>query len=120
MKSLHLHIDRIVVEGLPESGQRRFRRALEFELQQLAESGVPASIAESSIRKRIQAVNAGPLRPGTTPEQAAAQVARSIRQSAFPSEKTQGAADNSAVSPTPSDASGATTNTSGREARPHA
>ena len=40
MKTLHLHIDRIVVEGLSESGQRRFVRVLESQLHALAESGI--------------------------------------------------------------------------------
>jgi hypothetical protein len=79
MNSLYLHINRIVVDGLPESGQRRFVRALEAELRQLAESGM-ADGSRRSMRQRIQALAAGQLRPGATPEQAAAQVARSIRQ----------------------------------------
>ena len=83
MKHLHLDIDRVVVEGLSKSGQRRFARALEAQLQQLAESGITDAFT-SNLRKRIDTLNAGQLHPRATPEQAAAQVARSIRQSVFP------------------------------------
>jgi hypothetical protein len=80
MKSLHLHIDRIVVEGLPEAGARQFRGALEAQLRELAGSGV-ADQFSGNLRKRVQSLDAGQLRPGATPAQAAAQVARSIRHS---------------------------------------
>jgi hypothetical protein len=83
MKSLHLHIDRIVVEGLSKSGQRRFASALEAELHRIAEGGIADAFTRNT-RKRIQALNAGKLRAGATPEQAAAQVARSIRESILP------------------------------------
>jgi hypothetical protein len=79
MKSLHLHIDRIVVEGLPEAGARQFRSALEAQLRELAESGI-ADRFSGNVRKRIQSLDAGQLRPGATPAQAAAQIAKSIRQ----------------------------------------
>lgn len=80
MKTLHLRIDRIVVEGLPESGQRQFVRALESNLREMAESGI-ADEFTGSTRKRIAALNVGQLRPGATATQAARQVANSIRQS---------------------------------------
>jgi hypothetical protein len=85
MKSLHLHIDRIVVEGLSQVGQRRFASALEAQLRTMAESetgeGDLLNQFTRSTRKRIPALSAGQLRPGASPEQAAAQVVRSIRQS---------------------------------------
>lgn len=108
MKALHLHIDRIVVEGLSESGQRRFARALEAQLHALAESGIADSFTRTT-RKRIQSLEVGQLRPGATPEQAAAQVIRSIRQSVFKQTQTAHAA-RSNVSMKPS----------GGEARNHA
>ncbi|MGB6691940.1 MAG: hypothetical protein WBE76_29200, partial [Terracidiphilus sp.] len=80
MKSLRLHIDRIVVEGLPEAGQRQFASALEAQLRELAGSGIADGFS-GNTRKRIQSLDAGQLRPGATPAQAAAQVANSIRQS---------------------------------------
>jgi hypothetical protein len=85
MKSVKLHIERIVVEGLTASGQQRFLRALESQLHQWAgahsaSDGLAAGFTRNT-RKRIQALDAGPLRPGTTPEQAATQVVRSIHQS---------------------------------------
>lgn len=85
MKSLHLHIDRIVVEGLSQAGQRRFAGALEAQLRAMTEGetgeGDLLNQFTRSTRKRIPALNAGQLRPGASPEQAAAQVVRSIRQS---------------------------------------
>jgi hypothetical protein len=80
MKSLHLRIDRMVVEGLPEAGQRRFAGALERRLREMARSGL-ADEFTGNTRKRIAALDAGQLRPGATAEQAAAQVADSIRRS---------------------------------------
>ena len=118
MKSLHLEIDRIVVEGLPESGQRRFVRALEAQLHELAESGIADSFTRN-MRKRVQELNAGQLRPGATPEQAAAQVARSIRQSVFPAGQAARQTDSPALSPRPSMASSAQITTSGSKARHH-
>jgi hypothetical protein len=80
MKSLHLAIDRVVVEGLPASGQRRFVRAVEERLRELARSGIAEAFARDT-RSRIQSLSAGQLRPGATPDQAALQVVNSIRQS---------------------------------------
>jgi hypothetical protein len=112
MKALHLHIDRIVVEGLSESGQRRFARVLEAQLHALAESGIADHFTRST-RKRVQALEVGQLRPGATPEQAAAQVVRSIRQSVLGKGQAAQAAR-------PSVASTAPIKTSGGEARTHA
>jgi hypothetical protein len=91
MKSLHLHIDRIVVEGLPEAGHRQFRSALETQLRDLAESGI-ADRFSANARKRIQSLDAGKLRPGATPAQAAAQVAKAIRQGIGMNSQSAGAA----------------------------
>lgn len=112
MKTLHLHIDRIVVEGLSESGQRRFVRVLESQLHALAESGIADGFTRNT-RKRLQMLEVGQLRHGATPEQAAAQVIQSIRQSVFSKTQSTGPARNSVAAP----ASG---KSSGGEARTHA
>jgi hypothetical protein len=112
MKSLHLHIDRIVVEGLSESGQRRFARVLEAQLHALAESGIADNFTRNT-RKRLQALEVGQLRPGATPEQAAAQVVRSIRQSVFSKGPAAGAARSAPGSSAPMKSGGG-------EARTHA
>jgi hypothetical protein len=79
MKSLHLAVDRIVVQGLPTSGQRRFVSALQQRLRELAQCGIPEELAPNT-RERIQSLNAGQLRSGATPEEAALQVVNAIRQ----------------------------------------
>lgn len=76
---LHLHVDRIVVEGLPEAAQHRFTQALKSGLNRIAEEGLPAGMSTS--RRRISSVNAGPVPPGCSAERAAGQVVRAIRQS---------------------------------------
>jgi hypothetical protein len=115
MKALHLHIDRIVVEGLSESGQRRFARVLESQLQALAESGIADHFTRNT-RKRLQALDVGQLRAGATAEQAAAQVIRSIRQSVF----GKGQAGQTEQAARPSVAASAPMKSGGGEARTHA
>ena len=80
MRAVHVHIDRMVVEGLPEPQQRQFGRALEDRLRALAASGIADGFA-SGARVRIPALDAGQLRAGATASQAAAQVVRSIEKS---------------------------------------
>jgi hypothetical protein len=87
MKTLHLHIDRIVVEGLPEANHRQFLSALETQLHELAEGGI-ANQFSGNTRKRLQSIDAGQLRPGASPAQVAAQVANAIRQTMNPSAGT--------------------------------
>jgi hypothetical protein len=77
-RRVHVHIDRIVVDGLPTSGRKRFLRALEVQLEELAESGL--ADATSSPRRRIGSLQAGQMRPGAGAEQAAGQVAAALRQ----------------------------------------
>jgi len=84
MKTLHLHIDRIVVDGLPENGQPQFLRALESQLLELAESGIADQFSRNT-RRRLQSIDAGQLRLGSSPAQAAAQVTAAIRQTISPS-----------------------------------
>lgn len=74
-RELKIHIDRLVVEGLPAQGQRRFVRALENQLAELA-SGLPVT---SIAAGRIASVDAGQMRAGATPEHAASQVTAALR-----------------------------------------
>jgi len=77
MKAVHLHIGRIVVEGLPKAQQRQFARVLEERLHAWAASGA-ASQLSSGAHVEIPALDAGLLRPGATASQAAMQVVNSI------------------------------------------
>lgn len=76
-KTLHLHIDRIVVEGLPATSQRQFESALKQQLREWARGGI-ADQFQGNTRRRIASLSAGPLRPGATPAQAAARIVGSI------------------------------------------
>jgi hypothetical protein len=82
-RTLHLNIDRIVVEGLSPADQRRFASALESRLRAMADSGIADHFTRNT-RKRIAALNVGQLRPGATAAQAADQVTASILQSIAP------------------------------------
>lgn len=75
---LHLHIDRIVVDGLPASAQQRFVRALKSGLTEMAENGIPPGL--SAGKRRISSLDAGQLARGASGEQAAGQVLRAIQQ----------------------------------------
>lgn len=79
MRALHLHIERIVVNGLPAPQQRQFVGALEKKLQEMALQGLGASFG--AWRPRIASLDAGVLRPEARAAEAAAQVADSIRRS---------------------------------------
>ncbi len=71
---VHLHIDRLVVDGLPAGGQKSFLAALESQFRASAERGDFAN----NGRVRIASLNAGELKPGSSPAKAASQVVRSI------------------------------------------
>ncbi len=77
MKAVHLHIDRVVVDGLPAAGQRQFARSLEERLRAWAAGGAADGLA-TGADVRIGALDAGLLRPDATTAQAAGQVVRSI------------------------------------------
>ena len=77
-RALHLHIDRLVVEGIPAQGRQRFLGALESQLTKLASEGLRDALA-GGRKRRIAALDAGVLRAGATPEQAAAQVTAALR-----------------------------------------
>lgn len=76
-RALHIHIDRMVVEGLSALGQQRFVRALETQLTKMASDGFPNAFTGGA--RHIAALDAGRLRAGATPEQAAAQVTTALR-----------------------------------------
>lgn len=80
MRSLYLHIDRVTVEGLSAFEQRRFASILQQQLQQLAESGIVDGL-NGDMRRSIQSIQAGELRPGSRASEAASQVAAAIRRS---------------------------------------
>jgi hypothetical protein len=79
MKELHIHIDRLVVDGLPRSQQRQFVRALEAQLETQLPQLASQAFASGRSSQRIARVSAGPMRTGTTPERAAIQVASALR-----------------------------------------
>ena len=79
MKSIHLHIDRIVVDGLPHSARQQFATALEAGLREWAETDI-AGRFPGNLRRRIQSLSAAPLRGDRQPARAAAQIVDSIRQ----------------------------------------
>jgi hypothetical protein len=80
MKPFDLHIDRIVVDGLPPAAKRQFSDALEKGLRDLAEAGIANELAGRSGLS-IQSLDAGRLPPGATPAQAAMRIVHAIRQS---------------------------------------
>ncbi len=75
-RSLHIHIGRMVVEGLP-AGQQRFVRALETQLAKMASDGLPNVFTGGA--RHIAALDAGLVRTGATPEQVAAKVIAALR-----------------------------------------
>jgi hypothetical protein len=103
---LHLHIDRIVVDGMPASAQQRFMLALRGGLNEMAENGIPPQISAS--RRRIGSLDAGCLSSGATAEQAASQVLQAIRQNLMGSHASAARTSGS---------NGASARTSGTEAK---
>ena len=79
MKTLHLSIDRLVVEGLAPSQQRQFLTELDRRLTEFGRGDLSATVGGGSRRHRIGALDAGVLRPGAGPAQAAAQVVDRLR-----------------------------------------
>jgi len=78
-RRLHLHIDRLVVEGLPAGQQRQFVRALEAQLEAQLPDVASQAFANGNQSQRIPRVQAGPMRAGLTPESAAARVTTALR-----------------------------------------
>jgi hypothetical protein len=79
MNSVKLHIDRIVVHGLPRASGPRFAIALEEKLREWAERGLPGALPDGGPQA-IPSIDAGRLRRGATPAQAAGQVVQAIHQ----------------------------------------
>ncbi|HUB00403.1 MAG TPA: hypothetical protein VMA34_18875 [Terracidiphilus sp.] len=93
MRAVHLHIDRIVVEGLPEARQLQFAGALEKQLRAWAASQAAEGIA--SHGQPIPTLDAGLLKPDATARQAAMQVVNSIARrvgGGEPKSQSQGSA----------------------------
>jgi hypothetical protein len=78
-RTLHIHIDRLVVEGLAPSAQRQFLSALETQLEaHLPECARPA-LASGRPSQRIARVSAGEMPAGSTPQRAATQITTALR-----------------------------------------
>jgi hypothetical protein len=76
---VHIHIERLVVDGIDARGQQRFVRALEAQLAESARGAVAVGVfAGDGVMRRIGRVDAGEMRAGTTPEHAAGQVAKAV------------------------------------------
>ena len=74
---LHLHIERIVVEGMAASAQHNFVASLERELTQMASQSLQPVL--SGTNRRIASINAGVMRSGNSAEHAAQQVVQAIQ-----------------------------------------
>jgi hypothetical protein len=76
-RTIHLHIDRMVVQGLPPHAQQRFVRAIEKQLAHMVEAQAPQGLAAGGSR-RIASLDAGRLPRGASPEQAARQITAAL------------------------------------------
>jgi hypothetical protein len=78
-RTVHIHIDRLVVDGIDAGGQQRFVRALEAQLAEAARGAAAGgAFAGTGLTRRIGRVDAGEMRAGATPERAAGQVAKAV------------------------------------------
>jgi hypothetical protein len=78
-RTVHIHIGRLVVDGVDGPGQQRFMRALETELAELARGAAAAGVfASHEGMRQIGRVDAGEMRAGATPERAAGKVAKAV------------------------------------------
>jgi hypothetical protein len=78
-RTVHIHIERLVVDGIDERGQQRFVRALEAQLAESARGAAAAGVfAGDGVMRRIGRVDAGEMRAGVTPERAAGQVVKAV------------------------------------------
>ena len=78
-RALHIHIDRLVLEGLPPSSQKQFVRALESRLEAQLPDLAEAAFAGGSQSRRISHLNAGEMRASATPAAAASQITTALR-----------------------------------------
>ena len=78
-RTVHIHIERLAVDGIDVRGQKRFVRALEAQLAESArQASAAGAFAGDGVVRQIGFVDAGEMRAGATPERAAGQVARAI------------------------------------------
>jgi len=78
-RTVHIHIDRLVVDGIDARGQQRFVRALEAQLADTVRGAAAARAFQGhGFARHIGRVDAGEMRAGATPERAAGQVAKAI------------------------------------------
>jgi hypothetical protein len=78
-RTVHIHIERLIVDGIDARGQQRFVRALEAQLAESARAAAEARVfAGDAIMRHIGRVDAGEMRAGATPEHAAGQVAKAV------------------------------------------
>lgn len=76
---VHIHIDRLVVDGIDARGEKRFVRALEAQLAESArEAAAAGAFAGGALVQQISRVDAGEMRAGATPERAARQISKAI------------------------------------------
>jgi hypothetical protein len=78
MSSVNLHVDRIVVHGMPPTCGRHLAMALEEKLRQWAESGLAGTVPGNAPRA-IPSIDAGRSPLGATPAQAAGQIVQAIQ-----------------------------------------
>lgn len=78
-RTVHIHIERLAVDGIDAPGQQRFVRALEAQLAEAARGAAAGgAFAGNGLTRRIGRVDAGEMRAGATPERSAAQVATAV------------------------------------------
>ena len=78
-RTVHIHIDRLVVDGIDAREQQRFVRALEAQLADAARRAATAgALAGGGFARHIGRVDAGEMAAGATPERAARQVAKAV------------------------------------------
>ena len=78
-RTVHIHIERLVVDGIDARGQQRFVSALEAQLAGSARvAAASGAFAGYGSARRIGRVDAGEILAGATPDRAARQVAKAI------------------------------------------
>lgn len=79
-KTLHIHIERLIVDGLAGGQQRQFVRALESQLETQLPDLAADAFASGSASRRIPRVNAGQVRASATPASMASRITAALRQ----------------------------------------
>jgi hypothetical protein len=78
-RTVHIHIDRLVADGIDGRARQRFIQALEANLAEAAREAASAgAFSGDGIARRIGRVDAGEMRAGAAPEGAAGQVAKAV------------------------------------------